>query len=104
MLRSFLVVVIPALFASCSSEPVIGGKFPLTAADVAAIQRLVDARPDVRKPLRDTYVDRLNHAQVSTGTPTDRVGSGSFFTVAKRQGHWMIDSPIQEEHIIVEAQ
>jgi hypothetical protein len=106
MLRSVLIVPVLILCSSCASEqqPSVSGKFALTAADVRAIQRLVEARPDIRKPVRGIYVDRRDHAQVNSGTPTRRVGSGSFFTVAKRHGQWVIASPIQEEHIIVEAQ
>jgi hypothetical protein len=91
------------LSLSCASQqpPWVGGKFPLSPEDVRAIQQLVEARPDIRKPVREIYVDRRGHAQVTSGTPTDRVGSGSFFTVAKRRGKWIIDSPIQEEHVIL---
>jgi hypothetical protein len=78
----------------------VSGDYPLSSSDIRAIEALVDARPDIAKPLQSVYTDRRNHARVSSGALTRRVGSGSLFTVAKRQGKWVIDSSIEEEHII----
>jgi hypothetical protein len=100
MMRSFGVLALLAVSSSCATKPSVSGRYPLADSDVKQIQQLVDARPDIPKPIRDIYVDRANHAEVSTGNPTHRVGSGSLLTVARRHGHWVIDSPVREEHII----
>jgi len=72
----------------------------LSGADVRAIERLVDGRTDIPKPVSEINADRPDHAEVATGVLDYRVGSGSLFTVAKRGGQWVIDSPVREEHVI----
>jgi hypothetical protein len=99
MFRLFPIVAVLA-FSSCASKPQVSGAFPLSEADIRAIQQLVDAREDIPKPVREIYSDHPNHAEVGTGTLSYRIGSGSLFTVAKRRGQWVIDSPVREEHII----
>ena len=99
-MRSLATVVLFAVSSSCAITPSVSGRYPLAEPDVRQIQHLVDARSDIPKPIRNIYVDRANHGEVSTGTLTHRVGSGSLFTVAKRHGRWVIDSPVREEHII----
>jgi hypothetical protein len=96
MLRSIWLVTLLAVVSSCATKPHVSGSFPL----VRAIERLADGRADIPKPVRDIYADRPNHAEIGTGTLNYRVGSGSLFTVAKRGGQWVIDSPVREEHII----
>ncbi len=76
------------------------GDYRLVPTDVRAIEELVAARSDIAKPLQSIYADRPNHARINSGTLTHRAGSGSQFTVAKQHGKWIIDSPIEEEHII----
>src|SRR3954454_23997136 len=76
------------------SSPIVSGRFPLTEADFSAIQRVIQSHPDIAKPIRSIYTDRPDHAQVSSGELTRRVGSGSLFTVAKRRGEWVIDPPV----------
>ena len=95
-----------ALFwVGCATQfhPHVSGNFPLTEADVEAIQQLIDDRTDIAKPIQSIHTDRPNHAEVTTGRLTRRAGSGSIFTVAKRGGKWFIDSVIEEEHIIAEG-
>lgn len=93
------------LCVSCASQshPSLSGAFPLAEADVLAIQQLVESRPDIAKPIQSIHTDRPNHAEVSSGRISWRVGSSNLFTVAKRHGKWIIDSAIQEEHIIAEG-
>jgi len=86
--------------ATNSHEVSLSGNYPFTSNDVRAIKELVATRSDIPKPLQSIHTDRPNHARVSTGKLTRRVGSGSLFTVAKRQGKWSIDSTVEEEHII----
>ena len=101
MLRSFSLLALLAVGCSTTSPQVsVSGGYPLTAVDVRAIEELVASRSDIPKPIQSIHTDRPNHAKVSTGTLTHRVGSGSLFTVAKRHGRWVIDSPVEEEHII----
>jgi hypothetical protein len=100
MLHTLTVVALLAVISSCATKPSVSGRYALADSDVRQIQQLVDARSDIPKPIRDIHVDRANHAEVSTGNLTHRVGSGSLFTVAKRHGQWVIDSPVREEHII----
>ena len=100
MMRSLAVVALLAVNSSCATTPSVSGRYPLADSDVRQIQQLVDARSDIPKPIQDIHVDGANHAEVSTGSMTHRVGSGSLFTVAKRHGQWVIDSPVREEHII----
>ena len=99
-MRSLTVVAMLAVISSCATKPSVSGRYPLAESDVKHIQQLVDARSDIPKPIRDIHVHRANHAEVSTGTLTHRIGSGSLFTIAKRHGQWVIDSPVREEHII----
>ncbi len=106
MLQTLLIVAV--LASGCSTttsspQVSVSGAYALTSVDIRSIQELVVARREIPEPIRSIHTDRRNHAQVSTGMPTHRVGSGSIFTVAKHNGHWMIDSPIQEEHVIVEG-
>jgi hypothetical protein len=103
MLRSsWLVAVLVAGCSATSTAPAVSvsGEYPLTPTDVRAIEQLVAARSDIQKPLESIHTDRPNHAQISSGTVTHRVGSGSVFTVAKHHGHWVIDLPVEEDHII----
>jgi len=89
------------VFVSCATEPEVLPPNLLNAADVREIEALVAARPDIQKPIREIHVNGYKRIEVNSGRISHRVGSGSLFTVAKRRGKWVIDSPIQEEHIIV---
>ncbi len=97
---------LPVLAAIGCSAPaptphvLVSGSYPLAARDVRAIEKLVATRRDIAKPLQSIYADRPGHARISSGTPTRRIGSGNLFTVAKRDGKWMVDSRIEEEHLI----
>ncbi len=97
--------VVALLAVGCSStagsrQASVSGDYALAPPDVQAIEELVAARSDIAKRVQSIHTDRPNHARVSSGTVTRRVGSGSLFTVAKRHGKWIIDSPVEEEHII----
>ena len=100
MLRSIWFVALLAIVSSCANKPHVSGSSALSETDVRAIEQLVDGRWDIPKPVREIYADRPNHAEISTGLLNYRAGSASLFTVAKRGGHWVIDSPVREEHII----
>jgi hypothetical protein len=89
----------------CSTTPSshdvsVSGDYPITSNEVEAIERLVAARSDIPKPIQSIRTDRPNHARVSSGRLTRRVGSGSLFIVTRRHGEWFIDSRVEEEHII----
>ena len=106
MLRSLWIVALIAVGCSTAPSPPpphhvsVSGDYALSRADIRAIEQLVEARPDIAQPLQSIHTDRRNHARVSSGALTRRVGSGSLLTVAKRHGRWIIDSPVEEEHII----
>ena len=105
-MRVIFAIAFALLQIVCATQPEppsVSGAFPLSETDVLAIQRLVDSRSDIPKPIQSIRTDRPNHAEVSSGKLSRRVGSGSIFTVAKRRGKWTIDSPIQEEHIVAEG-
>ena len=73
----------------------------LSRSDIQEIRALVLRRSDIRKPLSRILADRPDEAWITTGRPGYGGEPFNVFTVAKRNGRWVVDSPIREERIVL---
>jgi hypothetical protein len=102
-MRVPFTAAVALLCVGCATEPAVSGRYPLPSSDIQAIQQLVDSRPDIAKHVRNIRANDPDHASVTSGASLGHPGgTGSAFTVSKRHGKWIIDSPIYKEYTVAE--
>ena len=113
-LRS-LAIFVPALLlancACCSTQTPPVEFSGVTRQDVIEIESLVTRRDDILKPVvsvraieRSGGGTRSRHIQVVSGRNSKVGDAFDEFDVAKRQGRWVISSPILRDRIVVTGQ
>src|SRR5689334_24494474 len=67
-----------------------GGRYgeSLTIDDLRQINRLANARSDIRKPIDQIIADHPNEAEVNCGNPLKQGDPGTTFRVRKKNGQW----------------
>jgi len=102
-MRALFAAAAVLLCATCGGQPAVSGRFRLPASDVQAIQQLVSRRADIAQGVRNIRANDPNHASVTSGATLGHPGgTGNAFTVAKRHGKWVIDSPIYKEYTVAQ--
>ncbi len=105
-IHAFAVCALAAAFSSCASgahqvQTAIRFRYPSidiygpyakdwTLADVQQLVGLARARSDIKKPIDQIEVYRVDHARVKSGNPQKQGDPLTTFEVRKQNGRWVI--------------
>ena len=98
--RKLWVVAYLVSVSACAQQPEVLGPHAPAVADVRAIKQLVARHPEIDTPIVMIYGDSVNHAYVQTGQLRVPKCVIIYFDVAKRQGAWVIVSPIDRLPVV----